>query len=289
MNNFPHMSAVIFQIFISVLTLATSLIVTYFAFKLNQKSKSEKDTKLQIIKAATHDIQKYSEKIKHPKEDNDLLDYIIYHLPEKVNEVQSRINSLEAMKDKIYPKLKYFTGINICALLLETVFLYLINLDVILKMVIFSATSLILLSTIVSMARIIKPFVRDVRELRKKYKLFIDDLGKAKGASISITSITREKLTKLIKQRNKMGFGTSISSIKNELDLYGITVTESEIIRSSLNIFYPNLEERRQVLDIFYMDGKTHENFDELTDKEILGFMERVKINLETLKNQEKV
>jgi len=285
MNNLPQVSAIIFQIFVTSLTLIASLIVTYFGYKLNQQNKSRDDTKLQLIKAATHDVQTYTDKAISQGEYKDAIEYIIYKIPVETEEISKAIRILEKKIEVIRPRLIFFLIINICATLLEIGLTFFLDLELLPKLIIFLSTTLILLITIGVTVKVFIPFVKDARKTIKKHELFSEELVHIKKIGNNIL-ISRADLTKLINQRNKLGFGTSISNIKNELDMYGIAVKESDIIRSHLDIFYPNSKDRNEILTIFHQDGKLHESFDELSDEEILTFLETVEKNIESLESQ---
>ena len=219
MNNFPQLPAIIFQIFVTSLTLIASLIVTYFGYKLNQQNKSRGDNKLQLIKAATHDVQTYADKAISQGEYKDALGYIIYKIPVEVDEISKALSISEKKVEIIRKRFTLFLVINICAILIEFGLTFFLDLELLPTLIIFISTTLILLLTIGAMARLIIPFLKDVRETRKKHDLFNEELVHIKEIGNNI-SISGADLTELINQRNKLGFGTSIRNIKNELDMY---------------------------------------------------------------------
>lgn len=279
MNNFPQVSDIILQTFVALLTLITGLITAYFAFRLGQQKKSKSDTKLGIIRAVTSEIRKYSEQIKSIGENKDLLDYIIYKLPIKVNELTADISRLQVEGKSLANKSKISLALNVCILFLQIVFYYIFDLQPIYSVVLFSIISILLFLAFALEVFILVRYFRVIKAYRKNVRSFIDELDKIEGTR-RISSIGQDKLIEFIRQRNKLGFGTSLNNIKNELESYGIKVSDAEIIRSHLNLSYSdNPEGRRNILLAFYFDGKTHESFNELSDEEILSFTEFVKKN----------
>ena len=71
-----------------------------------------------------------------------------------------------------------------------------------------------------------------------------------------------------------------LDTVKNNIE------NKPKVIRSYLNLEYSNPEERQDFLDLYFMDEKIHESFDELSDEEILTFIETTKKNIEFLKAQ---
>lgn len=280
MNNFPQTSDIILQIFVAFLTLITSLITAYFDYKMSQEKKSKGNTKLGIIKAAANEIRKYSQQTKSIGENKDLLEYIIYKLPIKVNELAIDKNKIQASQNSLVNKVKIFVALNVCILFLQILFYYILDVQPIYSISGFSIISILICLAIVLEAFILVPYYKSIRAYKKKAKSFIDELDKMEGTK-TINSISREKLTEFIRQRNKFGFGTSLNNVKEELESYGIKVPDSENIRSHLNFFFfDDPEGRRDILFSFYLDGKTRESFDELSDKEILHFFETLKNNI---------
>lgn len=201
--------------------------------------------------------------------------------PISVNEISKTIGTLEPKLDILNPKIKFLAIINICALILEIGLTYFFDLTLITTLAIFLITSLIMVLTLGLMARIIISVRKDVRNLRERYQLFTDEMEKIKGGRI-INSITRNELTDFISQRNKLGYGISLTNIKDEFELYGLKVPDVEILRAHYDFFFSsNPEGWREILTAFFADGKTHESFDELSDKEILEFIDTVKNNIE--------
>lgn len=281
-----EISAILLQVFIAFMSLISGLILTYFSFRLNQKNKSSEERKLEIIRAATREIKKYSEQIKPPKENKELADYIIYEIPAIVNEIESGLSILKAESNRIYSKLKYISVVIVSILLSESILLFYFDLSLVLEWVIFLITSLLMVLTIGSVMGKIKQLRRDAERTTKKYQLFTDELDNIKSV-YNTRLFTCDQLTEFIRQRNKLGFGISLTNIKEELELYGIKFTDAKIIRAHLNLFYPNPEDQQEILTIFYMDGKAHLDFNELSDTEILSFFGTIEKNFGLLKPHE--
>lgn len=280
MNNFPQISDIILQIFVAFLTLLTSLITAYFAYKLGQQKKPKVETKLGIIRAATSDLRKYSQQTKSSGESKDLIDFIIYTLPTKVIELEDNLKELHVVENKLVTKRKLLATIAILILLLEFYYFFVINLKPITELIaisVFSSISIILLITSI---RISTTFLRGVQDTDTMLQQIKGVFEKARGQNL-FNLKSRENLTEFIKQRNDLGYGISLTNIREELELYGLKVPDSEIMRSHFDLFFfNNPDGRRRILSAFFLDGEHHESFDELSDKEILEFLETVKNNV---------
>ncbi len=285
MNNLPQTSDIILQVFVAFLTLITSLITAYFVFKLGTTKKTKGNTNLGIIKAATSETRKYSHKIKSVGENKDLIDYIIYTLPTKVDELNADHNRTQVSQSSLASKVKFFVILNAFVLFLQAVF-YISDLEPAYTILGFAIISISLCLTVALELFILIPYYRSLRAHKKKVQSFIDELNKIEGTKI-INSITRNDLTEFINQHSKWGFGTSLADIKNELAMYGIKVSDSDVIRAHLNLYYSDSKQRQASLNIYFMDGKSHKSFEEISDEDILNFTEDLSKNLESLKVKE--
>lgn len=279
----PDKSAIILQVIIALFSLvtglATGLIVTFYGNKLNQKNK--KETRFDIIHTATNEIKKYSQKTKSAGESRDLLEYIIYKLPVRVNEISNERSKFQNSKKLIVDRANFFAILNICIFLFQIFFYQVLDLQPIYFLLAFTAIFIVICSSIILEIFLIVPLFKNIMVYIKKMKSLNEDIEKIKSIK-AINSISKEELIEFIRQRKIIGYGTTIQDIKDELEMFDIKSADSDIIRAHLNIFFTDdPKEKREILQMFYLDGKTHESFDELSDKQILVFFDTVKNNIE--------
>lgn len=116
---------------------------------------------------------------------------------------------------------------------------------------------------------IIKVATSDIREYSQQTKSI--------GESKDLIDFIVHKLPILVTEIENKFLETVMINLKNE----------PAVTRSFLKLHYADPEARKEILGIFFMDGKSHESFDELSDEDILNFIKITERNLESIKTQE--